>query len=159
MKTEKEPLVFIVEDNEAYAEMIRYYVESNGYETRVFHTGGDCLSNMSQKPDILILDFMLGKMNGLEVLKLVKELDQNVKVIFLSAQDDIQVGIDSLKQGAYDYVMKDDFAFGNVIVGLNRICKARAAESRTKTYAVRLKRSFWGVLLGLLSVVLFNYIT
>jgi len=123
MRNYKNPLVFIVEDNEAYAEMICYNVHKRDYSTEVFHSGEDCIRNLYKNPDVIILDYMLGSIDGLEVLKQVKSINPDIQVIFLSGQEDLNVGINSLKYGAYDYVVKDEASFDNVIITLNKISK------------------------------------
>lgn len=133
MKTIQKPLVFIVEDNEAYAEMIRFQVHKRNYNTIVYHTGEDCLRNLYQIPDIIILDYMLGSMDGLEVLKQVKSINPDIQVIFLSSQEDLNVGINSLKYGAYDYVIKEGASFDSLILALTKITRLKSMlETRSK---------------------------
>lgn len=126
MKNYENPLVFIVEDNEVYAEMIQYNVQKRNFETEIYYSGEACIKNLYKNPDIIILDYMLDKINGLDVLKQVKAINPDIHVIFLSGQDDLNVGIDSLKYGAFDYVLKDAVAFDNVIIALNEISKLTA---------------------------------
>lgn len=123
MKKKPSPLVFIVEDNEVYAAMIRYTLESSNYRTEVFISGEDCMQNIYKMPDIVILDYNLLIMTGLDVLKEIKSINPDIYVLFLSAQEDLNVGINSLKYGAYDYVIKDHLAFDNLIIALNKIKK------------------------------------
>jgi DNA-binding response OmpR family regulator len=121
MKSPKKPLVFIVEDNIAYAEMINFYIQESNYDTQVFHSGEQCINNIHQSPDFVILDYMLGNMDGIEVLKQIKAINPDIQVIFLSGQEDINIGINSLKYGAYDYVIKNESAFDRLISTLFKI--------------------------------------
>lgn len=120
------PNVFVVEDNVTYAEMIGFQIEQKRNNVTIFHSGEDCLSNLYKNPDIIVLDYMLGRMDGIEVLKQVKSINPDIQVIFLSGQDDINVGINSLKYGAFDYVIKDDDAHLNVSLAITKILMLRS---------------------------------
>jgi two-component system response regulator AtoC len=64
------------------------------------------LKKLSLKPDLILLDIMLPGMDGIETLKRIKQLDEHLPVIMLSAQGRIDVAVDSIKYGAYDYFSK-----------------------------------------------------
>lgn len=153
MKNSENPLVFIVEDNVAYAEMIRYNVQAKDCKTEVFHTGEDCIRNLYKNPDIIILDFMLGNIDGLEVLKQVKAINPDIQVIFLSGQDDLNVGINSLKYGAYDYVIKDEASFDNVIITINKISKLNSIL-KEKTMRVKNRNRAFILALGATLIIM-----
>ena len=100
-------LVFIVDDEQAISKLLTYWVKDKWkYDVEVFANGEDLLRRMSAKPDIILLDIMLPGMDGLEILKRVKQIDNNLPVIILSAQGSVEVAVDSLKFGAYDYFPK-----------------------------------------------------
>lgn len=116
------PYIFIVEDNRFYANILAEELQAakfNNIET--YKSGEDCLGNLSKNPDIIILDYCLGKLNGLDVLKQVKLTHPNIQVIFLSAQEKLDIAIQALKFGAYDYVEKNDNAMKRVKVMISRI--------------------------------------
>lgn len=70
-------------------------------------TGQECIDRMSEvKPDILLLDISLPDMNGLEVLRVVKEQHPDIKVIMLTVHDDYAFVMDSLNSGASGYMLK-----------------------------------------------------
>ena len=56
--------------------------------------------------DLVLLDLKLPKMNGIEVLRRLKEIDPDLIVIMMTASTDVKPAIDAIKQGAYDYLMK-----------------------------------------------------
>ena len=100
-------LVFIVDDEQAIAKLLTYWVKDKWkYDVEVFSNGEDLLRRMSAKPDLILLDIMLPGMDGLEILKKVKQYDYNLPVIILSAQGSVEVAVDSLKFGAFDYFPK-----------------------------------------------------
>lgn len=101
--------IFVVEDETMYAEMISYYLSLNpDYEIEKFRTGSDCLKNLYKNPSAITLDYSLPDMDGSEVLKKIKELKPEVPVVIISGQEDIATAIQLLKEGAYDYLEKND---------------------------------------------------
>jgi len=100
-------LVFIVDDEVAISRLLTYWVKDKwGYKTEVFGNGEDVVKNLHLKPDLILLDIMLPGLDGLEVLKRVKQYDEDLPVIILSAQSRIEVALESLRYGAYDYFPK-----------------------------------------------------
>ncbi|MCH2223414.1 MAG: response regulator [Crocinitomicaceae bacterium] len=108
MKT-TEIKIFIVEDDKFYAELIRNTLVNDGYKNiQLFDTGKGCLDYKGASPNIVILDHMLDQMDGLHVLREIKSADPLIQVIFLSAQENMDVVIDALKYGAIDYIEKTE---------------------------------------------------
>lgn len=100
-------LVFIVDDEQAISKLLSYWLKEKwGYDIEVFGTGEEVLKKLYQKPDLILLDIMLPGMDGLEVLKRVRQIDEHLPVLILSAQGKIEVALESLKYGAYDYFPK-----------------------------------------------------
>lgn len=101
--------IFLVEDDTAYGEMLRYFISVNSdYEVEVFETGTELLENLHKKPDIISLDYSLPDISGLKVLKKIREFDPDLPVVVVSGQEDIGTAIALLKEGAYDYIEKDN---------------------------------------------------
>jgi len=101
--------IFMVEDDAVYSRMLKYILELNpDHEIFEFKTGKDCINNLHQKPDVITLDYSLTDMTGAEVLKKVKNFDPDINVIILSGQTDISTAVNLLKEGAYDYITKDN---------------------------------------------------
>jgi len=99
--------IFVVEDDEWYNRLLVHTLSLNpDYEIQSFTTGKDCLANLHQEPDIITLDYRLPDMKGLEVLKQVKEINDDIQIILISEQDDIEVVVNLLRHGAYDYIIK-----------------------------------------------------
>lgn len=99
--------VFIVEDEASIAKLILYWVRDKwGYDAEVFENGEKVLPRLSDRPDLILLDIMLPGLNGIEVLKKIKQIDENLPVIILSAQGSIEVALEAVRSGAYDYFPK-----------------------------------------------------
>jgi DNA-binding NtrC family response regulator len=103
--------IFVVEDDPIYAKLIGYHLSQNpDYEVDIFSTGKDCLSNLYKNPDLITLDYSLPDLSGLETLNKIKEFNSDLPVIVISGQHDITTAVNLLKEGAYDYIVKDSEA-------------------------------------------------
>lgn len=99
-------MIYIVEDDEGMQEVYEGAFEEN-YETRIFDNGKDFLSAFAlKKPDLIILDIMLPEMDGFTVLTRIRELDERVPVICVSAKADEISFVKGLNKGADDYIAK-----------------------------------------------------
>ena len=102
-----EKLVFIVDDEQAISKLVSYWVKDKWkYDVEVFSNGEDALKKLNMRPDIVLLDIMMPGLNGIETLKRVKQFDENLPVIMLSAQGSVEVAVEALKMGAFDYFQK-----------------------------------------------------
>jgi two-component system OmpR family response regulator len=145
MASEKRYL-FLVDDEPIQNEMLKdFLTERFLYEIVVFDNGEDALKSMHLQPEILILDYYLNAnnpnaKNGIEILKQIKEVSPSTQVIALSGQDKIEVAIDTIKFGAYDYVVKGESAFSrieNIINNLSELHKMitiNKAQKNTITF-------------------------
>ena len=103
----KKKKVLIVDDEENIVELIKFNLQKNGYETIEAYNGKDALNlNETEKPDLIILDWMLPEVDGLEVCKKVKNINKTISVIMLTAKDEEIDKILGLEIGADDYVTK-----------------------------------------------------
>jgi len=101
--------IFIVEDDQWYADILAYHLLLNPDNmVEKFGTGRDCLSNMYKRPSLITLDYSLPDMKGKEILKKIRHTHPDIPVIIISGQEDITTAIELLKEGAYDYIVKDE---------------------------------------------------
>ena len=101
--------IIVVDDNEAYSNAILQYIKRIGEEThRIFETtvykGGQDLVDNYVLSDIIFLDIKMKCLNGMEAAKKIRELDNQVIIIFVS--DTSQYAIDGYSVGAFDYLLK-----------------------------------------------------
>lgn len=107
MKAEKNLKILVVEDDPYYKKLLEYDLSLNpDNEVIVCSNGKECLARLKEKPDLITLDFRLPDMDGIQLLKKIREVNEDVKVIMISSQDDIEVVVDLLKMGVYDYIVK-----------------------------------------------------
>ena len=103
--------IFLVEDDIWFSEMMKYHLSLNPeFEVIVFHNAKDCLNNIHLNPDVICIDYGLPDMKGDILLTKIHEINTNFPVIVISGQEEISVAINFLKDGATDYILKNDNA-------------------------------------------------
>ncbi len=101
--------IFVVEDDEWYNRLLVHNLSLNpDYDIESFTTGKDCLENLNKAPDLITLDYRLPDIKGLEMLKKIKAENEDIQVILISEQSEIEVVVELLKYGAYDYIVKSN---------------------------------------------------
>ncbi len=101
--------IFLVEDDEFTSAMLKHYLSMNpDNDVEVFTTGKDCINNLTRDPDVICLDYYLPDATGEDIMQVLKKKVPDTPVIIVSGQDDIKTAVNLLKEGAYDYVVKDD---------------------------------------------------
>jgi len=108
--------VLLVEDEISLAGLICENLEVEGYEVTTVHNGEDGLKVYHyKKPDIIILDVMMPKVNGLTVAKTIRTLDSITPIIFLTAKIQVKDVIKGFEAGANDYIRKP-FSFEELLI-------------------------------------------
>ncbi|HEC43645.1 MAG TPA: response regulator [Bacteroides sp.] len=107
-------LVFFVDDDKMILNLLEYTFKSrSGIQVKTFFSGEECLENMHLKPDLVVLDHLFpddtGQLNGLDVIKKMREANKTVSIIVLSSQQDENLIPEFLKVGAKQYISKDDY--------------------------------------------------
>lgn len=102
--------VFLVEDDAWYGEILKYHLtQQEGIEVSVFTTARDCLQAIpGNTPDVVCVDFGLPDMDGDRLLEELLLRIPDLPVIIISGQEEISVAVNLLKQGARDYLPKDN---------------------------------------------------
>lgn len=101
--------LFIVDDNKLMATDLKHFLNNRfGADVRIstFNDGESCLEKVDKNTHIVILDYLMDGINGLEVLKKIKAINSKTEVIMLSGNEDMAVAIQTFKSGAKDYVIK-----------------------------------------------------
>ncbi len=152
MKNSKSPLIFVVEDNTVYNKLIVNHLRAHKLiRTESFLSGEECLKNMNQKPDILILDYLLEGITGIDVVIASKKRYPTTDFIFLSGQDNIEVAINCMRYGAYDYIVKDQYALIKLSDKINKILVHRELVKSNKHF----KQGITLFSIALLIIILF----
>jgi len=101
--------LFLVDDDLFCLQLMEHAIRGLGFEDiHTFDNGAACLDALIDEPDIIFLDQMMGSVSGTDALKAIKRFNPDIYVVLVSGQQQVQVAVDSLKYGAFDYVVKDE---------------------------------------------------
>jgi len=155
--------VFLVDDDKMFLSSLKNSLSNqfkSGVEVSTFTSGEDCLKQIGDNPDIVVLDYYLNDgqhpnaMDGLEVLKRIKEASEDSAVIMLSGQDKLQVALDSIKNGAYEYIAKSESTFVRIQNVVKNIILNLKETRGNKTYQK------WNIIMAvaLMVILLFDIV-
>ncbi len=99
--------ILVIDDDASIRETLDLYLTEEGYKVEIAETGTDGLNKYVKNPaDVVILDIRLPDVDGFSVLEDLKEENENVKVIMITAFHDMETTINAMKGGAFDYIHK-----------------------------------------------------
>ncbi|MCB2213055.1 sigma-54 dependent transcriptional regulator [bacterium] len=100
--------IFLVEDDPFLAKNQKLRLNRAGFSCEIFGSGEECLSAVDQGmlPHVVVLDLIMPGIGGLETLKRIRKFDSNLPVIVVSGQDKVSTAIETIREGAYDYLIK-----------------------------------------------------
>jgi DNA-binding NtrC family response regulator len=120
--------ITIIDDDEQMREMLKDFFTGKYANSEVvaYSTGEEAFRNMASQPSLIVLDYHLDStdsmaMNGLQVLKKLKDRYPEVPVVFLTGQEKAEVASNTMKYGAYDYIVKNESAFHRLENLMNNI--------------------------------------
>jgi DNA-binding response OmpR family regulator len=107
------PRILVVDDEPEGVELLQEFLVAKGYEVLTASDGEEALRRVKEeRPHVILLDVRMPRMNGLEVLKRVREMDHEVGVIMVTAVNEEETGHQALQLGAFDYITKPfDFTY------------------------------------------------
>jgi DNA-binding NarL/FixJ family response regulator len=113
-------LVFFVDDDKLILNLLEYTFKSrDGIRVKTFFSGEECLEHMQLKPNLVVVDHMFtgdkGQMNGLQVVRKIREIDKDATILVLSGQEDESLIEDFILSGAKQYISKDDYFIDTLI--------------------------------------------
>jgi DNA-binding response OmpR family regulator len=111
----KRSKVFVVDDDPVFTNIIEHnFKAQNVNNVLVLASGEECIKQLGSKPRLILLDFSLGGLNGLDVLGKIKEKSPKTEVIILTALEDDTVRTKCLQAGAADYINKDESGLAKI---------------------------------------------
>ncbi len=101
------PAILVVDDDEVMRQTLSDVLKKKGYAISTAETGRQTISFIKEQLfDLILLDIRLPDMDGLDVLKDIKEIESDLMVIVMTAYSDVQTAVTAMKSGAYDYIDK-----------------------------------------------------
>lgn len=160
MKTIQSLSIFLVDDDKTFLKSLEYHLQRKlkpNIKIKSFVSGEECLRSIDEKPDIVVLDYLLNSnfpdaMNGMQVLQKINKINPEAAVIMVSGQEKMEIAIDTLKNGAYDYVLKNQ----NVLLKIQTVIKNAIStitlNKKMKIYNFGIKAFITIVLLAMILV-------
>ncbi|MDX1937354.1 MAG: response regulator [Flavihumibacter sp.] len=131
MEKPKSPTIYLVEDDHYFCQLMEAMLNSIGYKKQYyFNKTDDFLQALPGNPDIIFLDYYIDDLNGLEVLKKIKQYNPEAIVIFISGQEDLNVAITTLKYGAFDYLMKSTISAEKLQAVLEKVQEFKTTKKK-----------------------------
>ena len=107
--------ILLIEDEEGIVQFLKQGLEEEGYRVSVATDGEKGVHIFkTEKLDLILLDWMLPKLSGIEVCKALRNFNTKIPIIFLTAKDTVQETVEGLKSGANDYIKKP-FSFDELV--------------------------------------------
>ena len=144
MNKENKILLFLVDDDALFLKSLEIeFLSLPKFVVETYSTGELCIANLSNKPDVIILDYHLdgiekNAMNGLQTLDKIKAKNAKTPVIMLSSQDKIEIAVNCMHHQASDYVVKSETAFVRLQVCIENIFKYQRMQKELGWYMDRM---------------------
>jgi len=144
MKIQDKVKIFLVDDDSLFLKLLSLeFIEKGNFEVHTFASGELCLANLSDTPDIIVLDYHLNgvdknAMNGIDTLIKIKAYLSTIPVIMLSSQDKIEVAVSTMYHGAFDYVVKSETSFLRLQKAIDTIFSLKKIEKELQWYMNRM---------------------
>ena len=122
--------IHVIEDDKVFSKLIEHTLRLiPEFEVVPFFNGNDFLKNLPDNPDIVTLDLGLPDYSGEALLKKIKNFNPDIEIIIISGQDDISLAVQLLKEGAYDYITKDENIKERLLHSINNIISKQSLKN------------------------------
>lgn len=117
--------ILIIEDGKSQREMLRDFLKGEGHDVSEAENGQKALEKVRKDYfDLLLLDYKMPEMNGLEVLKQVKGINPEIDVIMMTAYGTVEMAVNAMKSGAADYITKP-IELDELLILIDRVSERR----------------------------------
>ena len=104
----KDMTVFIVDDDRFCSNMYKQHLMKMGFvNIQTFNSGEECLCSIAAQPDLMIVDYDMAALNGLQVMQIVKRLYPQIDILMISGRKEPKIATDAMRYGAAAYIKKD----------------------------------------------------
>jgi len=135
----------IIEDEEAHFQLMKQAIDKEFPSTSVHHFGGasPCLEGLDEiSPDIIITDYLMPGMNGIEFLEALDQREKGTPVIMITGQGDEGVAVQAMKLGAADYLVKSADFFAMLPRVIEKVIRERKLKQALERSEARFKEIF-----------------
>lgn len=100
--------IFIVDDDRFFREVFAHHLKRLGFEhIHVFENGEDCIEQLSLQPDIIFTDYHMSPINGIDLIKKIRSVNDDVYLLLVSSQKEVQIVLAALDIKAAYYIAKN----------------------------------------------------
>jgi DNA-binding NtrC family response regulator len=137
--------VLVADDEPLIRQSLRAALLQEGFNAQMAATGAEAWDLFHRdRPDIVLLDLVLGDADGFELLKRMKQEAPETKVVIITAHGSIQRAVTAMRQGAYDFIKKP-FELDEIVATVRNAARISALEQRVEYLAARERRQRSGV--------------
>jgi DNA-binding NtrC family response regulator len=134
--------ILVVDDENEALVLMKELFEQNGYKTLTANDGEIALQMVEdEQPDIIVSDIVMPNMDGMTLLKKVKETNPDIAVIMVTANGAIENAVDAMKMGAKDYILKP-FRLNEVLTKVQNLARLRMLEIENQTLRKEVRKKY-----------------
>jgi two-component system, OmpR family, response regulator len=119
MKKQRPYIIFLVDDDQVFLKALEIHLKEHvkyPVDIHTFSDGEECLKYLCLNPLVIVLDYYLNSKNpdaanGIEILKKIKSIDPLTEVIMLTRADNMQIALEIMNNGAFNYITKNEIVF------------------------------------------------
>ncbi|MGC5327203.1 response regulator transcription factor [Brevibacillus sp. SYSU BS000544] len=130
--------IYLVEDEENLHQLLRKYLEKEGYQVESYFTGESARQRISDMPALWILDIMLPDVDGYQLIREIKEYNPRTPVIFMSARNQELDRVVGLELGSDDYLSKP-FLPRELIIRTNKLMERLYGDKEERMTAIQIE--------------------
>lgn len=130
-------IIHLVEDEKNLSQVLKAYLEKEGWTVKTFFDGDEAMAAVGQKPHLWVLDIMLPGTDGYQILKEIKQKEEDVPVIFISARDQDLDRVLGLEMGSDDYLAKP-FLPQELVIRAKKLLNRVYGSSQTEQKKIEL---------------------
>ncbi|PAB61414.1 sigma-54-dependent Fis family transcriptional regulator [Anaeromicrobium sediminis] len=124
--------ILVVDDEIEYRQVLKIILDKRGYDTDTAANGEEALRMIKKKNyDLILTDLLMDKMDGVELLKRVKKINENIQVIIITGYGTIENAVEAIKKGAYNYFVKSH-APGILLKDIKKIKEMLLSKKKDK---------------------------
>jgi DNA-binding NarL/FixJ family response regulator len=145
MKSENHVTVLLVEDNSDFAKLVKIYlgrIEETEFEIIWKENGPDGIAEAVNNSaiDVILMDYFLPGMNGLEITRALKEKNIDIPVVFLTVNKDMNLALEVMKLGVQDYLVKEEISTPILPKTILTVVEKRKFQKEVAELEIRQKR-------------------
>lgn len=135
--------IFIVEDDPYYARLIQHHFGTfEDCYTEIFLNGAELLKNLHRQPDIITLDYGLPDIEGVELLRRIKEYNSEIQVVVVSGQNELRNTVNLFKAGAFDYVFKSPETMNHLLLIVEKLKEQLLIKRKKRSLERLMQKGF-----------------